>query len=140
MMGKNTIENVGDLMASAVGKAWREVTEQDDPPSKRSGGRLSGVRGVIVGAGLGVLAAKKAGPLIQDAMLKFVASHGAGAADQAASGAANQAGSASGAAGQAASGAAGQAASGAADQAGSASGPANQAASAGQAAQGSTGA
>jgi hypothetical protein len=44
---------------------------------------LSGMRGVVVGAGLGVLAAKKVPPLVQkvrplvrNALLKYVASHG----------------------------------------------------------------
>jgi hypothetical protein len=41
------------------------------------------MRGVIVGAGLGVLAAKKAGPLLEGAMMKYVTSH---AADQATTG------------------------------------------------------
>jgi len=43
---------------------------------------LSGMRGVVLGAGLGVLAAKKVPPLVQqvrplvrNAMLKYVASH-----------------------------------------------------------------
>jgi hypothetical protein len=56
---------------------------------KRSKGALSGIRGVVLGAGLGVLAAKKAGPLVQkvrplvrNAMLKYVASHATGAPDQ----------------------------------------------------------
>ena len=48
------------------------------------------MRGVLLGAGLGVLAAKKvpplvqkAGPLVQNAMLKYVKSHAtAGATDQ----------------------------------------------------------
>jgi hypothetical protein len=52
---------------------------------------LSGMRGVVLGAGLGVLAAKKVppllqkvGPLVQNAMLKYVTSHApAGATDQA---------------------------------------------------------
>ena len=45
-------------------------------------GALSGTRGVILGVGLGVLAAKKAGPLakkadapFKGALLKYVASH-----------------------------------------------------------------
>ena len=45
-------------------------------------GAFSGMRGVIIGAGLGVLAAKKAGPLtkkagvvIKGALAKYVASH-----------------------------------------------------------------
>jgi hypothetical protein len=43
---------------------------------------LSGMRGVILGVGLGVLAAKKAGPLtrkadslVKGALLKYLASH-----------------------------------------------------------------
>ena len=47
------------------------------------------MRGVVLGAGLGVLAAKKvpplvqkAGPLVQRAMLKYVMSHGTGPTDQ----------------------------------------------------------
>ena len=52
---------------------------------------LSGIRGVILGAGLGVLAANKVPPLVQqvrplvrNAMLKYVASHATtGATDQA---------------------------------------------------------
>ena len=51
---------------------------------------LSGMRGVVLGAGLGVLAAKtvpplvqKARPLVRNAMLKYVASHATeGATDQ----------------------------------------------------------
>ena len=57
--------------------------------SKRSNGPLSGMRGVLLGAGLGVLAAKKVPPLVQEvggllrnAMLKYVASHATGATDQ----------------------------------------------------------
>jgi hypothetical protein len=65
---------------------------------KRSGGPLSGMRGVLIGAGLGVLAAKKVppllekvGPLVQNAMLKYVASHAtAGATDQVPQGATEQ--------------------------------------------------
>jgi hypothetical protein len=45
-------------------------------------GALSGMRGVILGVGLGVLAAKKAGPLakkadslLKGALLNYVASH-----------------------------------------------------------------
>jgi ABC-type lipoprotein release transport system permease subunit len=52
-------------------------------------GALSGIRGVILGVGLGVLAAKKAGSLtkkadslLKGALLKYVASH---ATDQVAS-------------------------------------------------------
>jgi hypothetical protein len=37
-------------------------------------GALSGMRGVVVGAGLGWLAAKKGGPLVQKAMLKYLMS------------------------------------------------------------------
>ena len=52
---------------------------------------LSGMRGVVLGAGLGVLAAKKVPPLVQQvrplvqkAMLKYVLSHAAtGATGQA---------------------------------------------------------
>ena len=51
---------------------------------------LSGMRGVVLGAGLGVLAAKKVPPLVQkvrplvrNAMSKYVASHATtGATDQ----------------------------------------------------------
>ena len=64
---------------------------------KRSKGPLSGMRGVVVGAGLGVLAAKKVppllqkvGPAVQNAMLKYLMSHGAGAAGQVAQGATDQ--------------------------------------------------
>ena len=80
---------------------------------KQSKGPLSGLRGVVIGAGLGVLAAKKVppllqkvGPAVQNAMLKYVMSHGAGAAGQVAQGATDQV--AQGAAGQAAQGATGQ--------------------------------
>jgi hypothetical protein len=56
------------------------------------------MRGVLLGAGLGVLAAKKVppllekvGPLVQNAMLKYVASHAtAGATDQVPQGATEQ--------------------------------------------------
>jgi hypothetical protein len=48
------------------------------------------MRGVVLGAGLGVLAAKKGPPLVQklellvqNAMLKYVTSHATGATDQA---------------------------------------------------------
>jgi hypothetical protein len=59
--------------------------------SKRSNGALSGMRGVVVGAGLGVLAVKKGGPLVQNkiaprvrsAMLKYVISHATGPTGQA---------------------------------------------------------
>ena len=78
-MGRSTVENVG----SALGKAWREATEPANESSpKRSRGALSGMRGVIVGVGLGVLAAKKGGPLIKSAMLKYVATHAKEATDQ----------------------------------------------------------
>jgi hypothetical protein len=47
------------------------------------GGALSGMRGVLLGAGLGALAAKKGGPLVQKgrarvqhAMLKYLLSRG----------------------------------------------------------------
>jgi ABC-type lipoprotein release transport system permease subunit len=57
---------------------------------KRSNGPLSGMRGVVLGVGLGVLAAKKVPPLVQNleplvqnAMLKYVTSHATGATDQA---------------------------------------------------------
>jgi hypothetical protein len=47
------------------------------------------MRGVLLGAGLGVLAAKKVpplvqkvGPLVRNAGLKYVASHATGATDQ----------------------------------------------------------
>lgn len=40
---------------------------------------------MIVGAGLGVLAAKKVGPLVHNAMLKHVASRATEATDQASS-------------------------------------------------------
>jgi hypothetical protein len=45
-------------------------------------GALSGMRGVVLGAGLGWLAAKKGGPLVQKAMLKYLASHATGATGQ----------------------------------------------------------
>jgi hypothetical protein len=59
--------------------------------SKRSNGALSGMRGVVVGAGLGVLAVKKGGPFVQNkieprvrsAMLKYVISHATGPTGQA---------------------------------------------------------
>jgi hypothetical protein len=38
--------------------------------------------GVIAGAALGVLAAKKSGPLVESAMLKYVASRAKGVTDQ----------------------------------------------------------
>lgn len=48
------------------------------------------MRGVVLGAGLGVLAAKKVPPLVQkleplvqNAMLKYLTSHATGATDQA---------------------------------------------------------
>ena len=56
---------------------------------KRSNGPLSGMRGVLLGAGLGVLAAKKVpplvqkvGPLVRNTMLKYLASHPTGATGQ----------------------------------------------------------
>jgi len=82
-LAQGTVKNVGDAIGSAVGKAWREAAEPAKEPPKRSKGALSGMRGVIVGAGLGVLAAKKAGPLLEGAMMKYVTSH---AADQATTG------------------------------------------------------
>jgi len=90
-LGKSTTENFGEVIGSALGKAWREAVESADGTSarqpngaspKRSGGPLSGMRGVIVGAGLGVLAAKKGAPLVKSAMLKYVTSHATGAAEQ----------------------------------------------------------
>ena len=78
-MGTSTIEKVG----SALGNAWREATEpaQESSP-KRFRGALSGMRGVIVGVGLGVLAAKKGEPLVKSAMSKYVASQATKATDQ----------------------------------------------------------
>lgn len=75
-MGKSTVEKVGDVIGSALGKYSREASP------KRSDGALSGMRGVVLGAGLGVLAAKKVGPLVQNAMLRYVTSHATGATDQ----------------------------------------------------------
>ena len=56
---------------------------------KRTNLAPSGIRGVLFGAGLGVLAAKKGPPLVQkvgtlvrNAMLKYVTSHATGATDQ----------------------------------------------------------
>ena len=84
-MAKSTMKNIGDAIGSATGKAWREAAgEAAKEPPRRSKGPLSGMRGVIVGAGLGVLAAKKAEPLLKGAMMKYVTSH---AADQATNGA-----------------------------------------------------
>lgn len=78
-MGTSTVEKVG----SALGKAWREATEPAKESSpKRSRGALSGMRGVIVGVGLGVLAAKKGEPLVKSAMSKYVASQATKATDQ----------------------------------------------------------
>jgi hypothetical protein len=61
---------------------------------KRASGPLSGMRGLVLGTGLGVLAAKKVpplvqkvGPLVRNAMLKYVASHAAGATGEVAQGA-----------------------------------------------------
>jgi hypothetical protein len=53
---------------------------------KHKCGPLSGMRGVVLGAGLGALAAKKGGPLVQRAMLKYLTSHATGATGQAAGG------------------------------------------------------
>ena len=79
-MGTSTIEKVG----SALGNAWREATEPAKQSSpKRLRGALSGMRGVIVGVGLGVLAAKKGEPLVKSAMSKYVASQATKATDQA---------------------------------------------------------
>lgn len=79
-MGTSTVEKVG----SALGKAWREATEPAKESSpKRFRGALSGMRGVIVGVGLGVLAAKKGEPLVKSAMSKYVASQATKATDQA---------------------------------------------------------
>ena len=50
-------------------------------------GLLSGMRGVVLGAGLGALAAKKGGPLVQKAMVRYLMSHGVSATGQAAGGA-----------------------------------------------------
>jgi hypothetical protein len=91
-LGKSTAENVSDVIGSALGKAWREAAEPATEPSPkrsngtRSQGPLSGMRGLILGAGLGALAAKKGGPLVKSAMLKYMTSHATGAADQAAAG------------------------------------------------------
>jgi hypothetical protein len=52
-------------------------------------GPLSGMRGVVLGAGLGWLAAKKGGPLVQKAMIKYLTSHATGATGQVAGGAPN---------------------------------------------------
>ena len=79
-MGTSTIEKVG----SALGNAWREATEPAKESSpKRFRGALSGMRGVIVGVGLGVLAAKKGEPLVKGAMSKYVASQATKSTDQA---------------------------------------------------------
>ena len=79
-MGTSTIEKVG----SALGKTWREATNPAKESSpKRFGGALSGMRGLIVGVGLGVLAAKKGAPLVESAMSKYVASQATKATDQA---------------------------------------------------------
>ena len=88
-MGKSTAESVSDVIGSALGKAWREAAEPaSEPPSKRSNGSrskgpLSGMRGLIVGAGLGALAVTKGAPLVKNAMVKYMTSHAAGAAGQA---------------------------------------------------------
>jgi hypothetical protein len=82
-LGKSTVEKVGDGIGSALGKAWREgIAPAEKPSPKRSNGALSGMRGVIIGAGLGVLAATKGVPLVKNAMLKYVTSHATGATDQ----------------------------------------------------------
>ncbi len=82
-MGKRTKENAGDVIGSALATAWREATEPANEPSpKRSNGALSGLRGVIIGAGLGALAATKGGPLVKNAMMKYVTSHATKATDQ----------------------------------------------------------
>ena len=79
-MGTSTIEKVG----SALGNALREATEPAKESSpKRFRGALSGMRGVIVGVGIGVLAAKKGEPLAKSAMAKYVASQATKATDQA---------------------------------------------------------
>ena len=64
---------------------------------KRSAGPLSGMRGVLLGAGLGVLATKKVpplaqkvAPLVRNAMLKYVMTHGTGATGQVPKAAADQ--------------------------------------------------
>jgi hypothetical protein len=85
-LGTSTVEKVG----SALGKAFREATEPATQSSpKRSRGALSGMRGVIVGAALGVLAAKKGGPLVESAVLnledaisKYVTPHAKEAPEQ----------------------------------------------------------
>ena len=57
-------------------------TAKESSP-KRFRGALSGMRGVIVGVGLGVLAAKKGEPLVKSAMSKYVASQATKSTDQA---------------------------------------------------------
>lgn len=82
-MGKSNAEKVGDVIGSALGKAWREgIGPAEESSSKRSNGALPRMRGVIIGAGLGALAATKGVPLVKNAMLKYVASHATGATDQ----------------------------------------------------------
>ncbi len=57
--------------------------------SDNSGGKrgaLSGMRGVMLGAGLGALAATKGPPLARKAMLRYLASHGTDVPGQAAGG------------------------------------------------------
>jgi hypothetical protein len=49
-------------------------------------GPLSGMRGVVLGAGLGALAVKKGGPLVQKAMVKYLMSHATSAPGQVAGG------------------------------------------------------
>jgi hypothetical protein len=60
------------------------VGRSDKNVGKR--GALSGMRGVILGAGLGALAATKGPPLARKAMMKYLTSHATGAAGQAAGG------------------------------------------------------
>jgi hypothetical protein len=83
---KSTVENVGDLIGSAFAKAWHEATERADGPSPRqsnqSNGALSGLRGVIIGAGIGALAATKGAPLVKNAMMRYVTSHAMKAPDK----------------------------------------------------------
>jgi hypothetical protein len=49
------------------------VSKSDKNDGKR--GPLSGMRGVILGVGLGALAATKGPPLARQAMLKYLTSH-----------------------------------------------------------------
>ena len=75
-MGKSTADKVG----SALGKAWREATDPVESSTKR--GVLSGMRGVVVGAGLGVLAIKKGEPLVRSALTRYVTSQASKATGQ----------------------------------------------------------